>query len=382
MGIPYGRQEITEEDIAAVVKVLRDDYLTTGPRIPAFEKAFSEYVGASYAVACSSGTAALHLCTLALDIQPGDRFITTPNTFVASANCIRYLGGEIDLVDIDPLTLTLDFNALSQKLAQSPPGTYQGIVAVDFAGYPVAMDQLRHLADTYQLHLIEDACHAPGGSFALPSEETATCGNGQFADLAIFSFHPVKHIATGEGGMVTTADPVLYQRLQQFRNHGITRDKALLQDHHGGWYYEMQMLGYNYRLSDIQAALGISQLKRANVNLARRRTLAHRYLSALADLPITLPPSTPGHAWHLFVIQTMRRDELYNYLRQRDIYVQIHYIPVHIQPYYRERYGWKPTDYPKSWAYYQTCLSIPLYPSMTDEQQSLVIDQIRAFFQA
>ncbi|MEL6630959.1 MAG: UDP-4-amino-4,6-dideoxy-N-acetyl-beta-L-altrosamine transaminase [Bacteroidota bacterium] len=377
--IPYGRQEVTEADIEAVVAVLKHDYLTGGPRIAAFEEAFAAYVGATYAVACSSGTAALHLCTLALGVKPGDRYLTTPITFVASANCVRYAGGSIELVDIDPQTRIMDLDLLEEKLDQAPAGTYQGIVAVDFAGHPVDMERVRALADIHDLRIIEDSCHSPGGFFTDSKGKQQSCGNGAYADLAIFSFHPVKHIATGEGGMVTTNDEVLYQRMIQYRNHGITRDRDRLQHDHGGWYYEMQMLGYNYRLSDIQAALGISQLARAGQNIVKRRALAQRYDEALASLPIVLPKSAQGHAYHLYVIETPHRKALYNYLRTHKIYPQVHYIPIYYQPDYQGLVE-DASHFPRAEHYYQQCLSLPLYPTLTEQQQDFVIQTLSTFF--
>jgi UDP-4-amino-4,6-dideoxy-N-acetyl-beta-L-altrosamine transaminase len=375
--IPYARQEVTDADLAAVAAVLRDDYWTTGPRVAAFEAAFAAYVGAPYAVAVSSGTAALHLCALALGVGPGDRWLVPSLTFVASANCIAYAGGSVELVDIDPATLLIDLDQVASKLAAAP-GSYQGIVAVDFAGYPVAMDRVRRLADQYGLRIIEDSCHAPGGSFEDDLGQRHRCGDGSLADLAIFSFHPVKHIAAGEGGMITTADQALYQRLCKLRTHGITRDRSELSQDPGGWYYEMQELGYNYRLSDIHAALGHSQLLRAEAGLARRRHLAARYDAALADWPITTAPAHPGHAYHLYVIQVSERRALYDFLRQQQIFTQVHYIPVHQQPYYQRMFPvTKPL--PQVEAYSRECLSLPLYPGLSEDEQDYVIGQLGQF---
>lgn len=379
--IPYGRQQITEADIQAVTEVLRSDYLTTGPRIAEFEQAFAQYVKAPYAVAVANGTAALHLCALALEVAPGQKVLTTPNTFVASANCVRYCGGEIDLVDIDPDSLLIDLDLVEAKLKESPPNTYAGIVVVDFAGRSVDLPRIRKIADRHGCWVLEDACHAPGGYFQDANGAQHLCGNGAWADLSIFSFHPVKHIACGEGGMITTANEALYERICRLRTHGITRDRARLHEDHGGWYYEMQELGYNYRLSDIHCALGISQLPRAAANLERRRTLAKRYDALLQDLPIQRPALTPGHAWHLYVIQAPRRKALFDFLRTHKIYCQIHYIPVHYQPSY-QALGWEKGHFPQTEAYYDACLTLPLYPDLTDEQQDFVIDKIKAFYEA
>ncbi|MEM9983496.1 MAG: UDP-4-amino-4,6-dideoxy-N-acetyl-beta-L-altrosamine transaminase [Bacteroidota bacterium] len=375
--IPYGRQEITPADIEAVTAALEHDYLTGGPRIQQFEQDFADYVGAPYAVAVSSGTAALHLCTLALEAGPGQTWLTTPLTFVASANCVLYTGAKVELVDIDPATLLIDLAALEAKLSSAPLGTYQGLVGVDFAGYPLNMVKLRALADEFNLKLIEDSCHAPGGWFEDEAGDLHRCGDGSLANLAIFSFHPVKHIAAGEGGMITTADETLYQRLVMLRSHGITRDRNLLQEDHGGWYYEMQALGFNYRLTDIQAALGISQLSRAAKNLEKRQALAKRYFEELSDTDLILPPHHPGHAYHLYVIQFPQgRDEAFAYLREKGILGQIHYIPLHFQPYY-QTLGFQKGDYPEVEAYYGRCLSIPLFPSLSLEQQDYVIRELK-----
>src|SRR6185437_14806737 len=268
--IPYGRQNITEEDIQAVAEVLRSDFLTQGPKIDEFEKKFAEYIGCKYAVAVANGTAALHLCTLALDVNASQKVITTPITFAASANCVRYCGGEVAFADIDPKSYLIDLNKV-ESLLKKNPNSYKGIVPVDFMGLAVNLEELKQLTDKYGLWIIEDACHAPGGYFVDSKGTKQNCGNSNFADLAIFSFHPVKHIATGEGGMVTTNDKKLYEKLLLLRTHGITKNPALMHKNDGGWYYEMQELGYNYRLSDMQAALGISQLSRADEGLARRK---------------------------------------------------------------------------------------------------------------
>jgi UDP-4-amino-4,6-dideoxy-N-acetyl-beta-L-altrosamine transaminase len=376
--IPYGKQDITEADIQAVVETLKADYLTGGPRIKAFEEAFADYIGAKYAVAVANGTAALHLSAIALDVRPGQKVITTPNTFVASANCILYCGGEIELVDIDPDTMMLDLDLVKQKLEQASEGTYRGIIPVDFAGRAIDMEAFRRLADQYDCWLLEDACHAPGGYFIDQQGYRQFCGNGQFADLAIFSFHPVKHIATGEGGMITTNNEAYYQQLLRLRSHGITRDPGLLTHQPGGWYYEMQELGYNYRLSDIQAALGLSQLSRADERLERRRYLARRYDEAFAHSAIITPKPTEGHAYHLYVIQVEDKKGMYDYLREHKIFAQTHYIPVHYQPYYQSL-GWKKGDFPHAEKYYDGCLSIPLYPTLSEAEQDFVIRTILAF---
>lgn len=375
--IAYGRQHITPEDVHAVTKTLYSDYLTQGPRVAEFEQQFAAYVGARYAVAVANGTAALHLCALALGVQPGQRVITTPITFSASANCVRYCGGEVHFVDIDPATALIDLHAVRRLLEQHPKGHFHGLIPVDFAGLPVNLEAARQLCDEFGLWMIEDSCHAPGGFFTDTQGQEQRCGNGQFADLAIFSFHPVKHIATGEGGMITTNRPELYEHLLRLRTHGITKDPAQMSRNDGGWYMEMQELGYNYRMPDMLCALGISQLRRADEGLARRRELAARYDAAFAEMPRVTPlAGSPGHAYHLYVIQVPDRKGLYDALKERQIFAQVHYIPVHTMPYYQSL-GWKSGDFPLAEAYYAHCLSIPLFPSLTDEEQQYVIDCIR-----
>ena len=377
--IPYGRQNITQEDIDAVITTLQSDFLTQGPKIKDFEDAFAKYVGAKYAVAVSNGTAALHLCALALDVNKKSNVITTPITFAASANCIRYCGGQLTFVDIDPLSILLDLNQVEATLKKSRK-KYDGIVAVDFAGLPVNLEEVRQIADKYGLWIIEDSCHAPGGHFTDSKGTIQTCGNGEYADLAIFSFHPVKHIATGEGGMITTNDEKLYNRLLKLRTHGITKDPALMIENHGGWYMEMQDLGYNYRLTDFQAALGLTQLKRADAGLIRRREIAEKYRQAFDGDPSVKWQSSviDGHAYHLYIIQVADRLGLYNYLKKHNIYAQIHYIPCHLMPYYKQ-FGWKKGDMPHAEKYYEQCISLPMYPTLTEDEQNFVIHKVLEF---
>lgn len=378
--IPYGRQHITAADVQAVVNALTSEYMTQGPLVAAFEEAFASYVGAKYAVAVANGTAALHLCTLALDVQPGQKVITSPITFAASANCVRYAGGDVVFADIDPKTYCIDVQQVRALLAAAPKGTYAGIIPVDFAGHPAALPELRQLAKEYGCWIIEDACHAPGGSFAAAAGGVHRCGDGSLAELAIFSFHPVKHIATGEGGMITTNDEQLYRKLLQLRTHGITKDPAQLQENHGGWYYEMQVLGYNYRIPDVLCALGISQLQRADEGLAHRRAIAKRYDAAFQGTAVQAPAVAPHaqHAYHLYVIQVADRKGLYDHLKAKGIYAQVHYIPVHWQPYYQSL-GYAKGSMPVAEAYYSRCLSLPMYPTLTDEEQQYVIDAVLAF---
>lgn len=379
--IPYGRQCITDDDIQAVLETLKSDYLTQGPKIEEFECAFADYVGSKYAVAVNNATAGLHLAAVALSVQPGDKVIVTPMTFAASANCIRYCGGEVVFCDIDPDTYLMDVHKLESILKSSPKGTYKGIVPVDFAGYPLNLEAFRKLADEYGLWIIEDACHAPGGYFLDTNGNEQYCGNGNFADLAVFSFHPVKHIATGEGGMVTTNSKELYDKLCLYRTHGITKDPTKLHEHHGGWYYEMQELGYNYRLTDFQAALGISQLKRAEEGLDRRHHLVMQYNEAFSKVEgIKVPYNADDvyHAYHLYIIQVADRLGLYNYLHENNIYAQIHYVPLHLMPYYQQLGNGK-GDLSVVEEYYEHCLSLPMFPTLADEEQEYVINKVLAF---
>jgi UDP-4-amino-4,6-dideoxy-N-acetyl-beta-L-altrosamine transaminase len=395
--IPYGKQDIRQEDIDAVISTLTSDYLTQGPKILEFEKAFAAYTGARYAVAVANGTAALHLSAMALNVQPGDKVITTPITFAASANCVRYCGGEVVFCDIDPHTYLIDIKQLRKLLGNHPANTFKGIIPVDFAGYPVDLEALRALADEYGLWIIEDACHSPGGYFTDSKGVKQHCGNGNFADLSVFSFHPVKHIAAGEGGMITTNNEALYQKLLLLRTHGITREQHIFENspalatagqdekNYPGWYMEMQELGFNYRLTDFQAALGLSQLNRADAGLERRKQIARKYDEAflnhgdIKSLGLELASGNVSHAYHLYVIQAKDRLGLYNYLRQHNIFPQIHYIPVHLMPYYQKQ-GWKKGDLPEAEYYYEGCLSLPMYPSLSKEEQDFVIEQILSYF--
>ncbi|CAN5460668.1 UDP-4-amino-4,6-dideoxy-N-acetyl-beta-L-altrosamine transaminase [soil metagenome] len=392
--IPYGRQHITDEDIAAVTAVLRSPYLTQGPKIGELEESFAKYIGSMYAVAVANGTAALHLCCLALGVTEGTRVITSPITFSASANCVRYCGGDVFFADVDPDTVLLDPNAVRKLLESHPQGYFSGIIPVDFAGYPVDMVAFRELADEFGLWIIEDACHAPGASFVSETGTEHRAGDGSLADLAIFSFHPVKHIAAGEGGMITTNNESLYKHLLRLRTHGITNKPLEFttpytgEPERGGWYMELQELGYNYRLTDIQAALALSQLGRADAMLDRRRELAAQYdlafsEAASAGIPVQIivPPAGVGHAYHLYVIQTPDRKALYDYLRTKQILAQVHYVPVHLMPYY-QNLGGKPGDFPNAERYYADGLSLPLFPTLTDEEQDYVIDTVITFFKS
>lgn len=381
--ISYGHQLITEEDIQAVVETLKSDYLTQGPRIPQFEKEFAAYLGCEYACMVSNGTAALHLCAMALDIQPGDKVITTPITFVASANGFRYQGAEITFCDIDSKTFLMDLDKLEEILKASPKGTYKAVVPVDFAGYPIDEERLHKLAQEYGFATVIDCCHAPGGSWTDSKGEKQMIGNCKYADLSVFSFHPVKHIAAGEGGCITTNRKDLYEKVALYRTHGITKDPERLTRNDGGWYYEMQELGYNYRITEFQAALASSQLKRLDWSIERRNEIAKKYDEALDKLPILVPFRQEGivHAFHLYVIEVhpMRRKALYDYLREHQIYSQVLYIPAHTMPYYKSL-GHQDGECPVAEDYYKRCLALPMYPSLTDEEQQYVIDTIWDFY--
>ena len=365
--------------------------MTQGPKIAEFEEKFAAYVGSRFAVAVANGTAALHLCALALEVKEGQKVITTPITFAASANCIRYCDGEVVFADIDPETYLIDIESVRALLESAPKGTYSGIVPVDFAGRAVNLEAFRKLADEFGLWIIEDACHAPGGYFLNNAGKKQYCGSGEFADLAIFSFHPVKHIACGEGGMITTNNESLYKKLLTLRTHGIVKEDSAYTntiEFAGGeteypkWYMEMQTLGFNYRLTDFQSALGISQLARADEGLVRRREIAEVYFRAFEGLEFIKGQSgvIPGHAYHLYILEVDDRLGLYNYLRENKIFAQIHYIPCHLMPYYRN-FGWKEGDFPNAEMYYRHCISLPMYPTLTADEQQFVIETVKAFYE-
>ncbi len=379
--IPYARHWISDNDIDAVLSVLQSDFLTQGPKVKEFENNFSDYIGCRHAVALANGTAALHLSVLALGLKPGEKVVTTPITFAASANCVLYVGGEVEFVDIDSDTFLMDLNQLEDKLRK---GGFRGIIPVDFTGLAVNMEKIRWLADRYGCWILEDSCHALGASFIDSKGRAVRCGNGFYADAAIFSFHPAKHIAAGEGGIVTTNRWDLAKKIGLLRTHGITKNSDEMFDNHGGWYYEMQELGFNYRLSDIHAALGSSQLERIEDGLARRRNIANHYSEVFDDLPeiitqkVTSSQRSDHHAYHLYVIRTNHRKELYDHLHGQGIFVQVHYIPLHNQPYYVKRYGTQ--NFPNAEAYYEQCLSLPMYPSLTPDEQEFIIQRILGFF--
>ncbi|WP_291447505.1 UDP-4-amino-4,6-dideoxy-N-acetyl-beta-L-altrosamine transaminase [Desulfovibrio sp.] len=354
--IPYGRQSIDDDDIQAVTDVLRSDWLTTGPAVERFEADLCAYTGARYGVAMSSGTAALHAAMFALNIDPGDEVIVTPMTFVASANCILYQGGTPVFADVDPDTLLLDPAAVEASIT---PRT-KAIIAVDYAGQPCDWDALNAIADRHHLALVADGCHALGARYKGRRV-------GTLADITVFSFHPVKHITTGEGGMAVTDDEYLARRMRLFRGHGITTT-AHQREKTGGWFYEMTELGYNYRITDIQCALGASQLKKLSGWIAKRNELAGLYDAAFADTAVR-PLARRGdvlHAYHLYVVRTPERDEVFKRLRVQDIGANVHYVPVYLHPYYRKQ-GYKKGLCPVSEAAYAEILTLPLWPGMESD---------------
>lgn len=376
--IPYGRQNIIEDDIAAVRAVLESDFLTQGKAVPDFEKEVAGQVGADHGIAVSSGTAALHLACLAVGVGPGDWVWTSPLTFVASANCALYCGAKIDFVDIDADTGNLSPQQLEVKLATaSANGALpKALVLVHYAGLPAERARIAALTKAYSISLIEDAAHALGARDAL-----GWVGDGHVAAATTFSFHPVKLVTTGEGGMITTGDPDLARRLRQLRAHGVEKDSVYLtQESPGAWYYEQQVLGFNYRMTDIQAALGLSQMARLDAFVARRRALAERYRQKLAHLPITLPQEKPDaqSAWHLFVIRVDERARVFASLRERGIGVQVHYLPVHLHPYYRNHFEFQAGDFPAAEQFYEQAITLPLYPDLSENQQDEVIAAVEA----
>jgi UDP-4-amino-4,6-dideoxy-N-acetyl-beta-L-altrosamine transaminase len=373
--IPYGRQHVTDEDVAAVEAVLRSDFLTQGPAVPAFEQALADYCGAKHAVAVNSATSALHIACLALGVGEGDAVWTTPNTFVASANCARYCGASVDFVDIDPETFNMCADALAAKLAaaDTPPKV---VIPVHFSGHSCDMAAISALAQQYGFKVIEDASHAVGGRY-----RAGPVGNCAYSDVTVFSFHPVKIITSAEGGVALTNDDALQRKMDRLRSHGVTRNPDDLTNlDEGPWHYEMLELGLNYRMTDMQAALGLSQMQRLDDLVARRQKLADRYDVLLADMPIIRPGRADDaySAWHLYVIQlderqtNQTRRQVFEALRADGIGVNVHYIPVHTQPYYRAQ-GFGPGDFPASEAYYKNAITIPLYATMSEAQQDEVV---------
>jgi len=379
--ISYGRQFVDQDDIDAVVEVLKSDFLTQGPRVREFEQSLSDYCGARYAVAFSSGTAALHGAYFAAGLGGGDELITSPITFIATANAAVYLGARPVFVDIEPDTGNIDAETIASAIS---PKT-RAIVPIHYSGHPAEMARISQIARKHKLIVIEDACHALGATY-----HGSTTGDCKFSDMAVFSFHPVKSITTGEGGAVLTNRQDFREKLLMFRQHGVTKDKKTFRgENHaaGEWYYEMQHLGFNYRLTDIHCALGISQLKKLDGFIEKRRQIVKRYHDAFRDNPFfDLPEEREGirSAWHLYPIRLKdktKRPVVFSKLRQRKLWVQVHYIPVHLQPYYRDRFGCRAGDFPLAEDFYQRQISIPIFPAMTDEEISYTIRNLLEVFE-
>ena len=405
--IPYGKQHINEDDIRAVTEVLRSDWLTQGPKVEEFEKAMAEYCGAKYAVAVSSGTAALHLACLVAGIKQGDEAITSPITFVASANCVLYCGGKPVFADIDKDTYNIDPAEIKKKITKKT----RAIIPVHFAGLPCDMEAIKKIAEEYDLIIIEDACHALGAEYRIQNsglktkEEWIKVGSCSHSDMTVFSFHPVKHITTGEGGAVLTNNEKFYEKLLLFRNHGITKDPEKFTNkdlafplsseplihNPNPWYYEMQELGFNHRITDLQCALGLSQLKKLDAFVARRRRIADIYNAAFKGNDLIMPQAVSGgrvSSYHLYAVQIdfkrlgKSRATVMAELREKGIGAQVHYIPVHLQPFYMERFGCKKGDFPVAEAYYEKALSLPMYPKMTDEDAMRVVEAVTGMVMA
>ncbi len=380
--IPYGRQDISEADIQAVVEVLRSDFLTQGPAVPAFEKAVAGYCHSQHAVAVNSATSALHIACLALGVGPGDWVWTSPITFVASANCALYCGAQVNFVDIDPRTYNLSVERLGEKLAQAQKSGClpKVVIPIHLCGQPCDMAGIWALAQRYNFKVIEDASHAIGGKYG-----SEPIGNGRYSDVTVFSFHPVKIITTGEGGMALTNDLELAKRMARLRSHGITRDAAeMTHAPDGPWYYQQIELGFNYRMTDFQAALGLSQMQRLEEYVSKRHALAARYGELLKGLPVTTPwqYADSYSGLHLYVIRLrldvmkVGRQEVFESLRTAGIGVNLHYIPVYRQPYYA-RLGFKPSDFPQAENYYAEAISLPMYPGLTEKQQGQVVAALK-----
>jgi len=384
--LPYGRQTLDEEDKRAILEVLETDFITQGPNVIAFEEAIAKQVGARYAVACSSGTAALHLACLALGLKQGQKLVTSPITFLSSANCAHFCQADSDFVDIDPDTWCLSPEKLEEKLEREKVDV---VVPVHFSGHPSRMREIRALSEKYEFKIIEDCCHAPGAKY-----EGSPVGNCEFSDLSMFSFHPVKHITSGEGGCITTNSEELWKRLTRARTHGMHKDSHQFQNRELGfdangevnpWYYEMEEIGFNYRITDIQCALGISQLKKLAKFIKRRREIADFYSNVFANLEHVKTPVEAEdvlHAYHLYTLRInfealgKSRRQIMKELSERGIGTQVLYIPLHFQPYYKQRYGYQRGDFPNAEQYYSECLSIPMFSGLSDQEMRYISENV------
>ncbi|MEH7106773.1 UDP-4-amino-4,6-dideoxy-N-acetyl-beta-L-altrosamine transaminase [Bacillus sp. JJ1764] len=372
--LPYARQWMNEDDLAAVIEVLTSDYLTTGPAVSTFEQAIADYVGAKFAVSFANGTAALHAACFAAGITDGDEVITTPMTFAASANCVLYQGARPVFVDIDEKTYNINYQFIEEKITNKT----KAIIPVDYTGQPAQLDEIKNLAKKHHLIVIEDAAHALGATFKGKKV-------GSISDMTMFSFHPVKHITSGEGGMITTNNPDFYERLLLFRTHGITKDETKLIEHHGPWYYEMHTLGFNYRLTDLQAALGTSQLKRIDQFISIRKKYTELYNVAFSDIPqVTIPYQHPDSdsSWHLYVLKldlnqlSCDRKTIFETLLSHNIGVNVHYLPVHLHPYHKQL-GYKKGDFPRAEQLYESIITLPLFPAMEEKDVHDVIKAVK-----
>lgn len=382
MFIPYGKQNINQQDMDAVIQVLQSDFLTQGPQVPLFEKTVAEYIGTEYALAVNSATSALHVACLALGLQKGDVLWTSPITFVASANCALYCGADVDFVDIDPQTYNLSVDALQKKLVQAKLENKlpKIVIPVHLCGQSCDMEKIHALSKEYGFHIIEDASHAIGGKYQ--SDYVGSC---KYSDITVFSFHPVKIVTTAEGGMALTNNATLAQKMDLLRSHGVTRNTALMnKETEGLWYYQQVELGFNYRMTELQAALGVSQMHRLTQFVEKRHTISNKYNEILKDLPIILPYQIPESysGLHLYVIRLkfgelkVSRKQVFEALRAKGIGVNVHYIPVHTQPYY-QNLGFKLGDFPVAEAYYDSAISLPMYPDLTDTQIQYVYESLK-----